>query len=61
MHKYHIVYTITSIRTQDTTYDTVYTYNSVQIHKTTYTNTSQTKILYKLNDARKNTRLKHKS
>jgi len=35
----------------------VHAYNPVQIHMTTYTNTSQTQIQYKLDDARKNTHL----
>jgi len=39
----------------------VHTYNPVQIHMTTYTNTTKIQIQYKLDDARENTRLKHRS
>jgi len=35
----------------------VHAHNSVQIHRTTYINPLQTQIQYKLDDARKNTRL----
>jgi len=35
----------------------VHAYNPVQLHRTTYTNTSQVQMQYKLDEARKNTRL----